>query len=107
MVNRSHTNSETSDSGRVSRRQLLAVASGAATVGLAGCSGEDPDGCRVEAVMTVPVEWIRADLWLEEAVAMMQTHGINHLPVRDRDGDYVGMVSSTDIREAAAGSGRG
>ena len=53
MVNRSHNSSETSDSHRFSRRQLLAITSGAATVGLAGCSsGEDPDDSDVLATTT-------------------------------------------------------
>ena len=43
MVNRSHKAADTSDSRRLSRRQLLALTSGAATVGLAGCSGKSPD----------------------------------------------------------------
>ncbi|WP_132060665.1 ABC transporter substrate-binding protein [Halorussus amylolyticus] len=48
MVNRSHSSSETSGSQRLSRRQILALASGAATAGLAGCSsGQDPDDADV------------------------------------------------------------
>lgn len=47
MVNNSHKSSETSSPHRFSRRQLLAYASGAATVGLAGCSGSDPDNSEV------------------------------------------------------------
>jgi CBS domain-containing protein len=45
---------------------------------------------------------VSADLRLGEAAAMMTTYGINHLPVRDHDGDYVGMVSSTDLNETLA-----
>jgi len=36
---------------------------------------------------------------------MLTTYGISHLPVRDQHGDYVGMVSSTDIHELLADSG--
>lgn len=64
--------------------------------------GRDPDACSVADVMTVPVEWVEPDLQLREAAAMMRTYGINHLPVRDRSGDYVGMVSTTDLRETLA-----
>lgn len=49
----------------------------------------------VAAVMTPEVETVTPDLHLEEAAAMMTNYGIKHLPVVD--GDYVGMVSSTDI----------
>jgi IMP dehydrogenase len=64
--------------------------------------GHDLDERRVKDVMTVPVESVSADLRLGEAAAMMTTYGINHLPVRDHDGDYVGMVSSTDLNETLA-----
>jgi len=59
--------------------------------------GRDPEGCHVEDVMTTPVESVSTNLRLQEAAAMMTTYDINHLPVRDDDGDYVGMVASTDI----------
>lgn len=66
--------------------------------------GLDLEERSVEDVMTAPVESVRADLRLQEAAAMMRNYGINHLPVRDREGDYVGMVSSTDLRELLAES---
>jgi len=53
MVSRDHDSSETGDPHWFSRRQLLALASGAATTGLAGCSGgEDPDDADVLATTT-------------------------------------------------------
>lgn len=61
--------------------------------------GDDIDQSTVADVMTAPVEWVETDMRLQEAAAMMETHGINHLPVRDQDGDYVGIISSTDFRE--------
>ena len=65
--------------------------------------GLDPRKAHVEDLMTSPVESISVDLRLEEVAAMMTNYDINHLPVRDTDGDYVGIVSSTDLREAMAG----
>ena len=61
--------------------------------------GEDPAALAVEDVMTAPVESVSSDLRLGEAAAMMTNYGINHLPVIGEDRDYVGMVSSTDLRE--------
>ncbi|MFC7231088.1 cyclic nucleotide-binding/CBS domain-containing protein [Saliphagus sp. GCM10025308] len=49
----------------------------------------------VADVMTTDVETATPDLYMEEVAAMMTTYGIKHLPVVD--GDYVGMVSSTDV----------
>ena len=65
--------------------------------------GRNTRTTRVEELMTAPVESISVDLRLQEVAAMMTNYGINHLPVRDKDGDYVGIVSSTDLREAIAG----
>ena len=64
--------------------------------------GRDTQMTRVEELMTAPVESISVDLRLQEVAAMMTNYGINHLPVRDKDGDYVGIVSSTDLREIIA-----
>ncbi|MFW6384680.1 MAG: CBS domain-containing protein [Halodesulfurarchaeum sp.] len=59
--------------------------------------GADPEEVLVEDVMTRPVERVATDLYLGEGAAMMTNYGIKHLPVIDDDGDYVGMVSSSDI----------
>ena len=59
--------------------------------------GDDPDALTVGDVMTSPVETATTSLALGEAAAMMTTYGIKHLPVVDGDGEYVGMVSSTDL----------
>ena len=52
--------------------------------------------------MTSPVESISVGLRVEEVAAMMTSYDIDHLPVRDADGDYVGVVSATDLRETIA-----
>jgi len=59
--------------------------------------GRDPAEVPVGEVMTSPVERVTTSLELGEAAAMMTTYGIKHLPVIDEHGDYVGMISSTDI----------
>lgn len=60
-------------------------------------AGEDLDELTVADVMTKDVETVTPDIRLEEASAMMVSLGINHLPVIDSDGDYVGILSSTDV----------
>ncbi|MFB6218590.1 MAG: cyclic nucleotide-binding/CBS domain-containing protein [Halobacteriaceae archaeon] len=57
--------------------------------------GRDVSAVTVAEVMTTDIETVTPDLYMEEVAAMMDTYGINHLPVVD--GDYVGMVSSTDV----------
>jgi len=64
--------------------------------------GRDPTEVTVADVMTSPVERVATNLELGEAAAMMTTYGIKHLPVIDDHGDYVGMVSSTDVTDDAA-----
>ncbi|MEF8775467.1 MAG: CBS domain-containing protein [Haloarculaceae archaeon] len=61
--------------------------------------GRDPESVTVADVMTAPVESVTAEMRLGEAAAMMTNYGIKHMPVRDSDGDYVGMISSTDVQE--------
>ncbi|WP_435154232.1 CBS domain-containing protein [Haladaptatus sp. DFWS20] len=61
----------------------------------AAADGLDPTDLLVADVMTTDVETVTPDLYMEEVAAMMTTFGIKHLPVVD--GDYVGMVSSTDV----------
>ncbi|MCU4750630.1 CBS domain-containing protein [Halobacteria archaeon AArc-curdl1] len=57
--------------------------------------GDDITSLQVTDVMTEDVETATPDLYMEEVAAMMTTYGIKHLPVVD--GDYVGMISSTDV----------
>lgn len=57
----------------------------------------DLDATTVGDVMTTPVETVTTDLRLGEAAAMMTNFGVKHLPVVDDDGEFVGMVSSSDV----------
>ena len=50
----------------------------------------------VTDLMTESVETIPPELRIGDAAEMMTTFGIKHLPIVE-DGDYVGMISSTDI----------
>jgi IMP dehydrogenase len=60
-------------------------------------AGDDVDNRTVGDVMTAPVERVTTDVEMNEAAAMMTTYGIKHLPVTDDHGDYVGMISSSDL----------
>ncbi|MEF8781813.1 MAG: CBS domain-containing protein [Haloarculaceae archaeon] len=60
-------------------------------------AGKDPAEVEVADVMTAPVERVTTDVELNQAAEMMTTYRIKHLPVVDDHGDYVGMVSSTDV----------
>ena len=58
--------------------------------------GRDTSELDVADIMTESVETVPPDLRVGEAAAMMTNFGIKHLPVVE-DGDYVGMISSTDV----------
>ncbi|WP_201289150.1 CBS domain-containing protein [Halovenus carboxidivorans] len=58
--------------------------------------GRDTSEMDVTELMTEDVETVPPELQVDEAAAMMTNFGIKHLPVVER-GDYVGMISSTDI----------
>jgi len=62
-------------------------------------NGDNPDIISVGDVMTAPVESVTTNLRLDETAAMMTNYEINHLPVIDDDRDYIGIISSTDLRE--------
>lgn len=64
--------------------------------------GADVETTVVGDVMTTPVETVTTDLQPSEAAAMMTNFGIKHLPVVDRDGEYVGMVSSAELTAVLA-----
>jgi CBS domain-containing protein len=55
----------------------------------------------VADLMTESVETVPPSIRLSEAAAMMTTYEISHLPVVE-DGDYVGMISSTDVTRELA-----
>jgi IMP dehydrogenase len=58
---------------------------------------KDPSEVTVGEEMTAPVEKITTEEELTQAAAMMTNFRIKHLPVVDTDGDFVGMVSMTDL----------
>ena len=58
---------------------------------------KDPSEVTVADEMTAPVERITTEEDLAQAAEMMTNFGFKHLPVVDTDGDFVGMISMTDI----------
>jgi len=62
---------------------------------------QEVTGMSVADLMTESVETVPPSIRLSEAAAMMTTYEISHLPVVE-DGDYVGMLSSTDVTRELA-----
>ena len=60
---------------------------------------------RVADVMQTNLRTVHGDQTVAEAVAVMADHHVSGLPVIDRQGRLVGVLSSSDVLEAEAGCG--
>ncbi len=58
-----------------------------------------PDSMPVKEWMVKPVATIRADAPVREAIALMKTRRIRHLPVLDDGGRLAGIVTDRDLRQ--------
>ena len=64
--------------------------------------GLDPEATLVGAVMSPEVIVEREDRGVAETVALMRQKGLRRLPVVDRAGSLVGLVSADDLLELLA-----
>ncbi len=48
--------------------------------------------------MTTDVIWISEKAPIQEALKLMKNHGIRHLPVMDKDGNFSGWITDSDVR---------
>jgi CBS domain-containing protein len=62
-------------------------------------AGRDPKGTRVAEVMTSPVIPIQLDEDIDDAVRLMVQRHIRHLPLVDREGRALGMLSIRHLME--------
>ncbi len=60
-------------------------------------SGNDPNNIPVGSYASPVTHTARPDWTIEKARDEMINSGVKHLPVMDRNGNIVGMISSTDI----------
>ena len=51
----------------------------------------------VSEIMSSPVITVKPELTLKECSEIMQKNRIHHIPVADKDGSLIGMISATDI----------
>ena len=63
---------------------------------LTAMRGRAPYGS-VEDIMTTPVETVRPEMTIAEAVLRMSDHALHHLPVVDGRGNLAGIVSQSDL----------
>lgn len=60
-------------------------------------AGKNPQSCKVQEIMTSPIQWIDQDSSVEEAADMMSDKQIRRLLVMDRNQKPVGFLSLGDI----------
>jgi CBS domain-containing protein len=67
----------------------------------------NPAETRVSEIMTAPVITASPDWTLKQCSIAMQEKGIHHMPVIGEQGEFVGLISVTDIFRAAEEIGWG
>ncbi len=67
----------------------------------------NPAETRIKEIMTAPVVSASPEWTLKQCSITMQKHGIHHMPVADEQGNFVGLISVTDIFRAAEEIGWG
>ena len=60
-------------------------------------AGRSASGTRVRAIASRPVLTAKPEWTLKDCSEIMQEHHIHHMPVTDKDGSLIGMISATDI----------
>lgn len=67
----------------------------------------NPSETLVRDIMTAPVYTASPDWTLKECSIRMQQYNIHHMPVVDKNGALIGLISATDIFTAAEEIGWG
>jgi CBS domain-containing protein len=68
--------------------------------------GQNPGEIKVQDVMTSPVITVAPDMAISECAKIMSENRFHHLPVADKGGNIVGMISATDFLVVAEAMGR-
>jgi CBS domain-containing protein len=69
-------------------------------------AGRDPSVTKVSEVMTSPLRTVVPEMSIQECAKLMSEHRIHHLPVVDKSGNVIGMISATDFLVVAEAMGR-
>jgi CBS domain-containing protein len=68
--------------------------------------GQNPAELKVHEIMTYPLVTVSPDLAIDECARLMSANRFHHLPVADKSGAIVGMISATDFLVVAEAMGR-
>jgi CBS domain-containing protein len=69
-------------------------------------AGLDPGQVTVKEIMTSPLVTVSPEMPIEECARIMNEKRFHHLPVADKHGNIVGMISATDFLVVAEAMGR-
>jgi CBS domain-containing protein len=69
-------------------------------------AGRDPGQVSVKEIMTSPLITVSPDMPIQECARIMSDNHFHHLPVVDKSGSIVGMISATDFLVVAEAMGR-
>ncbi len=69
-------------------------------------AGRDPASVSVAEVMTSPLMTVSPDMSIQECAKIMSENHFHHLPVADKNGNVIGMISATDFLVVAEAMGR-
>ena len=67
---------------------------------------QNPGELKVKDVMTSPIITVSPDMLITECAKIMSENRFHHLPVADKNGNIVGMISATDFLVVAEAMGR-
>jgi CBS domain-containing protein len=66
----------------------------------------NPATTKVRDICTAPLIAVQTTMTLGECAQVMHEHRFHHLPVKDADGNLMGMISATDFLVAAEAMSR-
>jgi CBS domain-containing protein len=67
--------------------------------------GRNPAYVKVREIMTSPLITVSPEMPIEECAQIMRQHHFHHVPVVDKSGNVVGMISATDFLVVAEAMG--
>src|SRR4051794_16647932 len=79
-------------------RMLVGIVTNRDLVTKVVAESRGPNQTGIADVMTRTIVACRSDDDVESAIAAMDDHGVRHLPIIDRDGSIVGIISYSDLR---------
>lgn len=68
--------------------------------------GQNPSEIKVSDIMTSPIITVDEHTPIKECAKLMHENRIHHLPVANKKGEVIGMISATDFLVVAEAMGR-